>query len=69
MNFEHLGLRVRVCASTDYSLLILNYDKAYEIYEVNTLTKAITTYRINALKGLGTYGIKYLRVINNKFYL
>ncbi len=69
MNFEHLGLRVKVCASTDYSLLILNYDKAYEIYEVNTLTKAITTYRINALKGLGTYGIKYLRVINNKFYL
>lgn len=69
LNFSHLGLRVKVCASTDYSLLILNYDKAYEIYEVNTLTKAITKYNVNISKGLGTYGIKYLRVINNKFYL
>lgn len=69
MNFEHLGLRVKVCSSTDYSLLILNYDISYEIYEINTLTKAIVKYSINVSKGLGTYGIKYLRVINNKFYL
>ena len=68
-NFTNLGLRVKVCASTDYSLLILNYDDAYEIYEINTLTKAVTKYNINSLKGLGTYGIKYLRVINNKYYL
>lgn len=69
LNFSHLGLRVKVCSSTDYSLSILNYDAAYEIYEINTLTKAITKYSINISKGLGTYGIKYLRVINNKFYL
>lgn len=69
LNFSHLNLRVKVCASTDYSLLILNYDSAYEIYEVNILTKAVTKYNINAFKGLGTYGIKYLRVINNKYYL
>lgn len=69
LNYSHLGLRARVCTSTDYSLLILNYDKAYEIYEINTLTKAITKYNVNASKGLGTYGIKYLRVINNKYYL
>ena len=68
-NFTNLGLRVKVCASTDHSLLILNYDDAYEIYEINTLTKAVTKYNINSLKGLGTYGIKYLRVINNKYYL
>ena len=69
LNFSHLGLKVRVCASTAYSLLILDYNTAYEIYEINTLTKAIKKYNVNALKGLGTYGIKYLRVIDNKFYL
>lgn len=69
LNFADLALRVKVCTSTDYSLLILNYDKAYEIYEINTITKAVTKYNVNVSKGLGTYGIKYLRVINNKFYL
>lgn len=69
LNLSYLGLRVRVCASTSFSLLMLNYDNAYEIYDINTLNKSITKYPVNFIKGLGTYGIKYLRVIDNKYYL
>lgn len=69
LNIAHLGLRCRICASTSSSLLLLNYDNIYEIYEISIITKEIKKYNINVSKGLGSFGIKYLRVIDNKYYL
>lgn len=69
LNISHLGVSSRICACIDYNLLLLGYENDYEIYEINTLTKNIKKYGIDAQKGLGTYGFKYVRVANNRLYL
>lgn len=69
LNISYLGITSRICAAVGYNLLLLDYKNTYELYEINTLTKVIKKYDIEVLKGLGTYGLKYIRVIDNKLYL
>lgn len=68
LNISNLNLNIRICAAFNNNLLILNYTNTYEIYEINTLNKSIKKYNITAIKGLGTFGIKYIRVVDNKIY-
>ena len=69
LNIAYLGLRVKISAVLGYKLLILNYETKYEIIEINTLNQAVTRYPVSTLKGLGTYGEKHLRVVNNQIYM
>lgn len=69
LNLSSLNLKVRVGATDNKNLLILNYETSYEIIAIDTLTKKITKYPLTATKGLGRYGQKYVRNINNKLYL
>ena len=69
-NISSYGFRSRFTAAYGYELLnLINDSTAYKVAAFNTLDKTIKYYPVNFKKGLNTYGMKYIRVINNEIFL
>lgn len=59
----------RFTAAYGVDLLNLVNHTKYEIVAFNTVQKTVKRYPLNFTKGLNTYGLKYVRTINNEIFL